>query len=79
MAVPDLEVDDVAHWISGLPQVNHNYLREDEFNLWFVVTAPNQEAVTEVLDNLRQKFPRTPLLNLPMEKGYHIDLGFPLC
>jgi DNA-binding Lrp family transcriptional regulator len=78
MAVPECEIDAVAASISALPQVNHNYLREDHYNLWFVVTAPGREEIDDVLAALRRR-PGHPMLDLPMEKGYHIDLGFPLC
>jgi DNA-binding Lrp family transcriptional regulator len=78
MAVPECEIDTVAASISALPQVNHNYLREDDYNLWFVMTAPRRDEIDDVLAALRH-LPGYPLLDLPMEKGYHIDLGFPLC
>ena len=78
MAVPQGEIDAVAASISALPQVNHNYLREDHYNLWFVVTASARAEIDAVLAALRRR-PGYPMLDLPMEKGYHIDLGFPLC
>ncbi len=78
MAVPEHEMDNVAAYISALPQVNHNYRREDHYNLWFVMTASTRAQIDEALVTLRL-WPGYPLLDLPMEKGYHIDLGFPLC
>ena len=78
MAVPEGNMDAVAACISALPQVNHNYQREDRYNLWFVMTAPGRGEIDAVLATLRQ-WPGYPMLDLPMEKGYHIDLGFALC
>jgi|GEM_PF-75468 len=78
MAVPEAEIDEAAALISALPQVNHNYLREDHYNLWFVLTAPQRAEIDAILADLRSS-PGYPLLDLPMEKGYHIDLGFSLC
>ena len=49
MAVPADELDEVAELVSGYPEVNHNYEREHELNLWFVVTAPSRERVEVVL------------------------------
>tara|TARA_R110000822_G_scaffold159476_13_gene299299 strand:+ start:5367 stop:5816 length:450 start_codon:yes stop_codon:yes gene_type:complete len=77
LAVPDNEIEQVADAINAFEAVNHNYQREHKFNLWFVINAPNQTAVDDVLDTIACKFDY-PLLNLPMTKGYHIDLGFPL-
>ena len=77
MAVPVDRLEPVADLVSAYPEVNHNYEREHQFNLWFVVTASTRERVTEVLAEIRD---RTGLrvLDLPMERQYHIDLGFPL-
>ncbi len=78
MAVPASAIDAVAAHISALPQVNHNYLREDLYNLWFVVTASRYEEIEALLAQLAQ-WPGYPILDLPMQRAYHIDLGFPLC
>lgn len=77
IAVPDNLLECVAPIISAFPQVNHNYEREHEYNLWFVVTARDQAALEH---SLRQIGERTgyPVLSLPLVKDYHIDLGFPM-
>ena len=77
IAVPDSLLESVAPIISAFPQVNHNYEREHEYNLWFVVTARDQETLEQ---SLRQIEERTgyPVLSLPLVKDYHIDLGFPM-
>ena len=77
LAVPEHEIERVAESINALEEVNHNYQREHEFNLWFVINACNQTVVDSVLTHIAAEFDY-PLLDLPMEKGYHIDLGFPL-
>lgn len=77
MAVPEARLEAVANQISAYPEVNHNYEREDSYNLWFVVTAPDQERLDRVLQQMEQET-GYPILNLPLEKQFHIDLGFPL-
>ena len=77
IAVPEQEIDQVADFINRFSEVNHNYQREHDYNLWFVVNATEQSGVERVLKTIEAKF-GYPLLNLPMIKGYHIDLGFPL-
>lgn len=73
---PD-QLDRVAAIVSGFDCVNHNYSRENPLNLWFVVTAANAR---ELQHNLAAIEAATgyPLLALPMERAYHIDLGFDL-
>ena len=77
MAVPAQRLAEVARRVSAYSEVNHNYEREHRFNLWFVVTAATEERVREVLQELREAT-GLQVLDLPMERHYHIDLGFPL-
>lgn len=77
MAVPTDRLEAVAQMISDYPAVNHNYQREHHFNLWFVVTAENPQQLQHTLAQMEQQT-GIRLLSLPMEKEYHIDLGFPL-
>ncbi len=44
MAVPAPAIAATVALINQMPQVNHNYERENEMNLWFVVTAEDEEV-----------------------------------
>jgi DNA-binding Lrp family transcriptional regulator len=77
MAIPNDELECVARIISAFPEVNHNYEREHEFNLWFVVTASSEEHLDIVLHEIEQHA-EYPLMSLPMLEDYFIDLGFDL-
>ncbi len=77
MSVPEHELEPVAHIISAFPEVNHNYEREHEYNLWFVVTAANEEQLNIVLHDIELQT-QYSLMSLPMLEDYFIDLGFEL-
>ncbi len=77
MAVPEDALERIAEVINRCDEVNHNYEREHRFNLWFVVTAANQQRLNEVLAEL-EFTTGYRILNLPLEKQFHIDLGFQL-
>ena len=77
LAVPQDQVEDTAAMVNAMPGVNHNYLREHEYNLWFVIVGRNRAELSERLGAIEQKT-GYPLLDLPMEQAYHIDLGFAL-
>lgn len=77
MAVPSQELERVAAIISSYQEVNHNYEREHRFNLWFVVTAGDEEKLHAVLREMEERAGHA-VMNLPLEHQYHIDLGFPL-
>jgi len=76
MAPPD-RLEAVAARVSAHAEVNHNYARENDWNLWFVVTAEDAAALTRALDQLRRDT-GCPVISLPLRAEYHIDLGFDL-
>ncbi len=77
LSVPDAELAQVAEFVSRFEAVNHNYEREHHYNLWFVVTAADETQVQRVLHSIEQQT-GLPVLVLPLEKSFYIDLGFPL-
>jgi siroheme decarboxylase len=77
LSVPAEKLECVARIVSAFPEVNHNYEREHDYNLWFVVTASSEEHLDIVLYEIEQHT-EYPLMSLPMLDDYFIDLGFQL-
>jgi len=77
MQVPSARLAQVADLVSAYREVNHNYEREHAVNLWFVVTAEDQQRVDAVIAGIKAET-GLPVLNMPMLEGYHLDLGFDL-
>jgi len=77
LAVPTERLEQVAERINRFPEVNHNYLREHRYNLWFVLTGPDRTHLDRVLAEIEADTGLVPL-DLPMQSAYRIDLGFPL-
>lgn len=77
MAVPPDRLEEVADLVSGYEEVNHNYEREHRYNLWFVLAAPNAERISQVLEEIAERT-GMPVMDLPLQEAFHIDLGFPL-
>lgn len=77
VAAPDLHIEEVAAAIGVEPGVNHSYLRENDWNIWFVATGPDRGHVDATLDRIRR---RTGLqvLDLPLVRPFNICLGFAL-
>lgn len=75
MAVPQEHLEEVAAIVSARPEVNHNYEREGELNLWFVVVAADEAALERTLHDL-ERDTGYPVEDLRLIKAYHIDLGF---
>ncbi len=77
MAVPEAELPRVAEKISHYPEVNHNYERENRFNLWFVLIAGNEQHLQAVIADMERQTGFKTML-LPMLADYYINLGFEL-
>lgn len=77
VAVPADEVEEAGRRIASRPEVNHCYERDHVFNIWFVVTAADEQALRRALAAIEHAC-GTRALDLPLVEAYHIDLGFAL-
>jgi siroheme decarboxylase len=77
LAVPPARLADVARRVSAHPGVNHNYEREHRFNVWLVASAPDKERLAALLAAIERETV-LPVISLPLQREYHIDLGFDL-
>jgi len=77
VSAPEERFDEVAETVNGYRQVNHNYRRDHEWNMWFVVTAASRERRDAILAEIEERT-GCAVLNLPMRTDYYIDLEFPV-
>ncbi len=77
LAVPPARLEAVAERVNEYPEVNHNYQREHDFNIWFVLTAASASRLQAVLAEIGDET-GLPVLDLPLLEEFHIDLGFDL-
>ncbi|WP_459194952.1 siroheme decarboxylase subunit beta [Halosimplex sp. J119] len=69
--------DEIAAVVNGYEQVNHNYARDHEWNMWFVVTAASKERRDAILAEIEERT-GCEVLVLPMLTDFYIDLEFPV-
>lgn len=77
MAVPAAQLTTVANIVSGYPEVNHNYERENHYNLWFVLIASNNVHLQSVIADI-EHCTGFSTMQLPLVEDYFINLGFEL-
>lgn len=73
--VPAEDVDKAAAVINKYAEVSHNYLRNEDYNIWFTVSAPTQERLIQILNEIQTTLD-CPLLNLPTVNQYKIQVNF---
>ena len=75
MAVPDEQLQSVAGIVSLYPEVNHNYERENVFNLWFVLISKDDTHLQAVIESIELET-GFKAMKLPLLADYFINLGF---
>jgi DNA-binding Lrp family transcriptional regulator len=74
---PEDRFEEIAEIINAHRQVNHNYRRDHEWNMWFVVTAASLEMRDRIISEIESETGCTVLV-LPMVTDFYIDLEFPV-
>lgn len=75
LKVPEKDIDNVAEKINAYNEVSHNYLRLANYNIWFTLSAANQECLEEVLAEIKKEI-QYPMINLPTSKLFKIGVNF---
>ena len=77
MSVAQRDFEQVALIVNGYDEVAHNYARDHEFNMWFVVAAETEAEVQRVLRAIEADSGYR-VYNMPKEEEYYIGLRFAL-
>lgn len=70
---PLAEYERIAQQVNALPQIAHNYAREHELNMWFVIATETPEEITCVIDTIEQQT-GCKVFNFPKSREYFVEL-----
>ena len=73
MRVPGHRFDEVAQIVNGFHEVAHNYEREHDFNMWFVIGADSNERVAETVTAI-ERATGLDVINLPKLEEFYVGL-----
>ncbi len=76
--VPEDKIDLFAETVNAYPGVTHNYMRENEFNVWFTFISPSREEIEKNLADISNKTGVKGILNLPATRVFKIKAHFDL-
>jgi DNA-binding Lrp family transcriptional regulator len=77
MTVPEGRYQMVTETVNRYREVAHNYRREHELNMWFVLATEQPEALHEVISSI-EKATGLKVLNFPKQQEFYIGLWLQL-
>ncbi len=75
MQVPPEHFDEVAEQVNAFPEVAHNYQRDHEMNMWFVLATESLEKLAETLQKIEEDTGLT-VCNFPKQEEFFVGLNF---
>jgi DNA-binding Lrp family transcriptional regulator len=73
MSVPDDRYEEVTSLVNGYKEVAHNYRREHELNMWFVLATESPANIEATLDNI-ERATGLKVYNFPKLHEFYIGL-----
>lgn len=70
---PTEHFDEIAGIINAFPEIAHNYAREHELNMWFVIATETQESQQQVIEQIESKT-GLKVYNMPKIHEYFVGL-----
>ena len=70
---PPERFDEVTDIINAFPEVAHNYARNHELNMWFVIATETPEQIRQTLTAIEQQTGLT-VVNMPKINEYFVGL-----
>jgi DNA-binding Lrp family transcriptional regulator len=75
MKIPPADFDRVVRLVNAFPEVAHNYAREHEFNMWFVLATEDPQRIAEVIAEIERRT-GYHVYNMPKLDEYFVGLRF---
>ncbi len=75
MQIPEADFERVTAVVNALPEVAHNYRREHDFNMWFVLATETPEGIDQAIARIETES-GYPVYNMPKEKEFFVGARF---
>ncbi len=75
MRVPQADFEEVAETVNAFLEVAHNYARDHELNMWFVLATEHEERIDQVIHDIEAQT-GLRVYNMPKQAEYYVGLRF---
>ncbi len=77
-SVPEHAIENFADVVNSYPGVTHNYVRGNNYNVWFTFIAPSMPLIRRYLEEISLETGISDILNLPATRVFKIRAHFNL-
>jgi len=77
MKVAEEDYERVTDQVNAFSQVAHNYRREHELNMWFVLATESPEEIEDCIDKM-EAITGYHVFNMPKKEEFYVGLKFAL-
>jgi DNA-binding Lrp family transcriptional regulator len=74
--VPEEKIDSFVQIVNANKNVTHNYRRDNEYNIWFTVSAATAKELKTFLQDVKEKTGVTDILDMRAVRTFKIDASF---
>ncbi|GGC61006.1 Lrp/AsnC family transcriptional regulator [Marinobacter halophilus] len=75
MRIPPQDFERVTGQVNSFHQVAHNYRREHELSMWFVLATETPDGIADTIEQI-EALTGYPVYNMPKEQEFHVHLHF---
>lgn len=75
MSVAPDDFERVTEQVNAFPEVAHNYERDHELNMWFVLATETPARITKVIRDI-ERVTGYPVYNMPKKEEFFVGLKF---
>ncbi len=73
LRVPEGDFERIADLVNALPEVAHNYRREHDYNMWFVLATERPEGIAEAIGRI-EAVTGLAVAAFPKEREYFVEM-----
>ena len=73
LSVPEERFEEITELVNDFPEVAHNYHREHELNMWFVIATETPQGQQETITRIEQSA-NLPVYNFPKLQTFYLGL-----
>ncbi|GAB3553776.1 Lrp/AsnC family transcriptional regulator [Noviherbaspirillum agri] len=73
LRAPEDRYDDVAERVNAMPEVAHNYRRDHDLNMWFVIATETPGEIAQVIERIEADT-GCQVFNFPKSREYFVEM-----